>query len=89
MNAAARTPIERRQEEWGTSRGLQIEGLADILALRGRILGSRVLKDEDVVWLNQLFLDTRRSNENVIIFADGGLHEQVSEGSSSSLFDSP
>lgn len=73
VDAAASTLIKGGQEERRASRGLQIEGLANILAIGRRVLGSRVLEDEDVVRLDQFLLHARGRDEDVVIFADRGL----------------
>lgn len=73
MNAATGASFKSREEERRACRGLQAERLADILAIGRRVFGSGKFKDEDVVRLNQLFLDTRRRNENMVAATDRGL----------------
>jgi hypothetical protein len=49
MDAAASTLLKCSQEQRGTGRGVELEGLADIVARLGRVLGGGPLNDEDVV----------------------------------------
>lgn len=73
VDAAACAALKGSQEERRTGGGFQVERLADVFAIGRRVFGSGILKDEDVVRLDQLLLHARRSNEDVVIFADRGL----------------
>lgn len=80
MNAAAGTAFKGSEEQRGASGGLQSERLADVLAVGGRVLGGGELQDKDIVWLHQLLLHTRRSNEDVSPIADGCLGQSSQPG---------
>lgn len=73
MNAASSAMLKSSQKQRGAVGGLQLERLANIIALGRGVLGGWPLDDEDVLWLDQLFLDTRRSEEDVVTLANGGL----------------
>lgn len=49
MNAAASTLLKGSQEQGRTGGGVELEGLADIIARLGRVLGGGPLNDKDVV----------------------------------------
>lgn len=70
VDAAARALLERGQEERGACGGLQIEGLADILSIGGGIFGSGEFEDEEVMRLDQLFLDAGRGDEDMVAATD-------------------
>ena len=57
VDAASRTTFKGSKEQRGAGGWLQLKRLANILAVRGRILGSGKLQDEDVVRFDQLLLD--------------------------------
>lgn len=61
------------QEQWSAGRGIQIEGLADIVAFFSGVLLGRPLNHEYVLGLHQLLLDTRGSDKDVIAMANGRL----------------
>lgn len=74
VDAATSAAVEGGQKQGGTRRWLQVLRLANIFALRRRVFRSGVLEDEEILGLYQLFLDARRSDEDVISAADRCLH---------------
>jgi hypothetical protein len=58
VNAAAGTTLESSKEQRSACGRLQFEGLADVLAVGRRVLGSRELQDKDIVRLNQFLLNS-------------------------------
>lgn len=74
VDAATGASFKGCEEERRACGGFQAERLADILAIGWRVFGSGKFKDEDVVWLDQLLLDTRRRNEDMVPATDGGLY---------------
>lgn len=73
MDAAASSLLEGCEEQWGTGGGVELEGLADVVAVRGRILGGGPFEDENVVRLDQFLLDPGRGNVDVIALTDRSL----------------
>lgn len=73
VNGAESSTFKCRKEQGRAVRRLQCEGLADVLALGGRVLRSRPLQDEDVVWLHHFLLDAGRSDENMVTVTDRSL----------------
>lgn len=52
VDAAASTTLKSSKEQWSACGRLQFEGLADVLAVGRRVLGSRELQNKDIVRLN-------------------------------------
>jgi hypothetical protein len=73
VDAAASSLLKGCEEEWGTGRRVELEGLANIVAVRGGILGGGPFEDEDVVRLDQFLLDSRWGNVDVIALTDRSL----------------
>lgn len=73
VNAAAGAAVEGGQEQGRAGRGFQILGFANIVSRRRRILWSRILQHKEILGLNQLLLDSRRCNVDVISVPNGSL----------------
>jgi hypothetical protein len=90
MDAAARTVLKGSEEQRRASRWVQLKRFADIVALSGGVLGGWPLKNEDILGLHELLLDTRWRNEDVIAMTNGSLLRVSGAGSCCSfLFDTP
>ena len=74
VDAALGPALECGQEERRAIRRLQLERLAEILALGRGIFGRGKLQDKDVLRLDQFLLDARRRDEDVVIASNGCLH---------------
>lgn len=74
VDAATGASFKGREKEGRACGWFQAERLADILAIRWRVLGRGKFKDEDIVWLDQLLLDARRRNEDMIVATNGCLY---------------
>lgn len=70
MDTAAGTLLKGGEEERRTCGRFQSEGFADILAIGGGVFRSWELKDEDVMRLDQFFLDTGRGYKDMVSSAD-------------------
>lgn len=70
VDGAEGSALKRSQEQRGAVGGLQRERLADVFALRGRVLGRGPLQHKNVLGFHQFLLDARRRDEDVIVLTD-------------------
>ena len=66
MDTAASAPLKSRQKERRAGRWLQVRGLPNILPRCGWIFGRVFVKHKDVFRLDELLLDSRRSDVDII-----------------------
>ena len=66
VNRADSSSLKCSKKQGRAIRRFQCEGLAEVPAFGGRVLGGRPLQDEDVLRLHQLLLHARRSDENMV-----------------------